>query len=299
MQRTKLISPVAFEKLKKTCNSRVVPIDATWYLPNVPKNGFDEFKKQRIPNAVFFDIDRIKEVDSVYPHMLPKLEMFNTEMGKLGIANNDILVVYDQNNNFSAPRAAWMLDVFHHQEVYLLDNLNKYLDLQFDLDKSPVEKESEYKPVSYSTNEGIDLQNDVIDFDEYFKIINNEELASKYYLLDARPEGRYEGTVPEPRPGLTSGHAPFVKSTPALLAFDHSKDELFLDKSHLQEWFSSKGVDDSKPIIVSCGTGVSACIIKTALDIANLGSKGIKIYDGSWTEFASKVESKFIIKKVD
>lgn len=292
----KILSPINFTTLlkKSTPQSRVIPIDCTWYMPNVKKLGFDTFKASRIPNAIFVDIDKIKDDKSPYPHMLPNTTQFQSQVSRLGIRNSDHVVMYDQIGNFSAPRAAWMFDVFKHKNIYLLDNFLSYKNQKLPIDTTPVTKPSLYEPSDYQ-NEGIDLDK-VVSFEDIYTIVTDPSKSSQYHILDARAEGRFEGTAPEPRPGLPSGHAPGTSNVPATSLLD-PETKTFLPKEQLADLFSSKNVDDSKPIITLCGTGVTACIVKSALEIAGFGSKGLKVYDGSWTEYAQRADSKNILGK--
>ncbi|GMM38118.1 thiosulfate sulfurtransferase [Saccharomycopsis crataegensis] len=298
MSRTniKVITPSKLNSLLKTASSesRIVPVDATWYMPNQKKLGFDTFKASRIPNSIFIDIDKIKDEKSSYPHMLPSSDIFKYHVSKLGIRNNDHLVVYDQIGNFSAPRAAWMFEVFRHKNIYLLDNYQSYLKEKYDIDSSPIDKPSTYPESDYEMERTI--LNDVVSFEEIYDIVSDPANSSKYHILDARSTGRYKGVDPEPRPGLTSGHAPHVISSPATEVLQPG-DKTFLPKEDLIEFFNNRKVDNSKPIIVMCGTGVTACIIKSALEISGLGEKGIQVYDGSWTEYAQRADPKYIIKE--
>lgn len=286
----KIISPVGFKQLLQS-SQHVLPVDATWYLPNAGKSGFAEFKKQRIPNAVFLDIDKVKDVKSKYPHMMPGRNEFSRQVGALGIQNRDLLVFYDQIGNFSAPRAAWMFDVFRHKKVFLLDNFAKYVAEGGRVDTATVETATYLAPSEYVAGKA---QDQVMSFEEVYGIVTDAAQASKYHILDARSAARFSGAAPEPRAGLPSGHTPFAVSTPASGVL--GADKQFLSRDQLLEFFSERQVDNSKPVIVMCGTGVTACIVKSALDLSGLGQAGVKIYDGSWTEYAQRADKKYIVK---
>lgn len=281
----RIISPLQFKGLKPSKTSRIIPVDATWYLPTQNKLGFDQFKKQRIPGAIFMDIDTIKDNTLKLPHMLPTPSQFLEHVSALGLRPQDRLVFYDQVGNFSAPRAAWMFDVFNHKDVYLLDNYLAYVAAGLPVDKNPVTTNTTLTASDYSAPKL--KENSVILFEEFFDIVTNKR--DQYTILDARSEGRFQGTAPEPRPGLPSGHAPGTQNVAAPTVLDENKQ--FLSPQRLRLIFQEKGVGQ-KPIIVTCGTGVTACILKTALQIA--GFEDVRVFDGSWTEYASKVDPKYI-----
>lgn len=263
---------------------RVVPLCAAWFMPNDPegRKGIDVFRKSHIPHARFFDIDAIKDDDSPYPHMLPTNERFAEAMSELGIRRDDEVVVYDTQELgiFSAPRVGWTLRVFGHPNVHVLNNYKLWVQQGFPTesgDPEPVEK-TNYPVPSYETDR-------VIHFPEMKEIAKNygKEGADETEILDARSYGRWAGTEKEPRPGLSSGHMPGSKSLPFQELLD-PETKTFLPASELRKVFERKGVDPSKTIISSCGTGVTAAIIETALGVAEYGDREKRrLYDGSWT----------------
>lgn len=276
----------------------MIPVDSTWYLPNSGKDGRKEFcEVERIPNSIYFDIDAIKDVESPYPHMLPSLKVFNESMSELGVKKSDILVVYDRVGNFSAPRCAWTLGVFGHSPVYLLNNYITYKNEGYPIDQSIKTKFTEYAPTEYVSNTDFTPQQ-VISYDQMLDMVKNGELAKKYNVFDARALPRFLGEAQEPRPGLPSGHIPGAQPMPfnEMLnsgLFEGSEKEM---KAKLDAYVSKSGVkfDPSKPTITMCGTGVSGVIIKTALELA--GEKNLKLYDGSWTEWALRANPEYIVK---
>jgi len=178
-------------------SSKIIPLSAEWYLPNDARDGHVEFLKQRIPGARFFDLDAVKG-DSPYPHMLPDSQTFSNAMSELGITREDTLVVYDSPHVgiFSAPRVAWMLKTFGHSKVHLLNNFKVWMAQGLPTESGDVPKweKTEY-PVP-RMDEGV-----VVDFEE---MVNNSERGTtgRVQIIDARPNGRFLGTDPEPRPGL-------------------------------------------------------------------------------------------------
>ncbi|KAF1810443.1 thiosulfate sulfurtransferas-like protein [Eremomyces bilateralis CBS 781.70] len=279
---------------------RIIPLCASWFLPNDPekRTGHSTFITSRIPQSRFFDLDAIKDRQSPYPHMLPTPTAFADAMGKLGIRRDDSLVVYDTKELgiFSAPRVAWTLRVFGHSNVHILNNFRLWVELGYPLDKgepAPVD-ETDYRPVP-------DLDaSKVATFEEIHERIleKGKEGAEEVQILDARSTGRWEGKDPEPREGLSSGHIPRSSSIPFSSVLDPTT-KTFLPSSELRALFKEKGVDPSKAIINSCGTGVSAAVLDAALAEAGFADEGRRLYDGSWTEWAQRVkpEENLIHKK--
>ncbi|CCF55829.1 hypothetical protein KAFR_0A03940 [Kazachstania africana CBS 2517] len=291
----KLLTPQRYmDLLSKETARRIIPVDSTWYLPNLGKNGRQEFLNvERIPNAVYFDIDDIKNNDSPYPHMAPTLETFNSKMSQLGLRQDDILVVYDRIGNFSSPRCAWTLSLFGHENIYLLNNFNVYKALNLPLDTKRQATLTNLSPSTYKSM--IDLRSkEIVSYEEMLSLVESDELKSKYNVFDARPLGRFKGVDPEPRTEIKSGHIPGAQPLPFFEILD-STDKTFPQdvdsmKKKLNEALAKLGddMDANKPIIAMCGTGVTGTIIKTAFEHA--GFNNVKLYDGSWTEWALKCQ---------
>lgn len=286
------------EILQKETSHRVVAVDSTWYLPNMKKDGFKEFLEvERIPGAVYFDIDGVKDTKSPYPHMLPDSATFNKYMSKLGIQKNDILVVYDRIGNFSAPRCAWTLGIFGHKQVYLLNNFPKYKELKLPLDTSVQTEISPYKPSNYESDVDLTAEQ-VVNYDEMLQLVKTNDLANSFNVFDARALPRFTGENPEPRPDIPSGHIPGAQPMPftAVVANGLYEEDPAVAKQKLQDYLSSSNCkfDPSKPTIAMCGTGVTGVIIKTAMEAA--GIKNIRLYDGSWTEWAMRSDPKYVAK---
>ena len=281
---------------------RVVPICASWFLPNDPegRTGHGVFKQQRIPSARFFDLDAVKDHDSKYPHMLPTAEGFAQAMRDIGIRKDDEVVIYDSKELgiFSAPRVGWTFKVFGHSSVHLLNNFRLWVEQGYPTESGEVEAIVE-EPSHYPTPP-IDPEK-VVKFAEVKDIAKDygKEGAEGIQILDARPQGRWAGTSPEPRPGLSSGHIPGSISVPHSELLD-PKTGALLPGDELRRVFESKGIDPEKPIISSCGTGVTAAVIHAALEEADFGqANDRRLYDGSWTEWAQRVaETDRLISKV-
>ncbi|CDO93167.1 unnamed protein product [Kluyveromyces dobzhanskii CBS 2104] len=288
MSLYKLLTPKNFsDLLSKESTRRIVPVDSTWYLPNLNKNAKQEFLNgDRLKGAVFFDIDAISDKKSEFPHMLPDLPTFNKAMSELGLKKDDILVVYDRIGNFSAPRCAWTLSVFGHHPVYLLNNFPLLKESGIPTETSSVTNLTPYEKSDYISD--VDLTaKEVVSFEDMQNLVSSDDIKN-YQVFDARSFPRFTGEALEPRPKLSSGHVPGAKSFPFTevlydnKTFPSNTDEMltklqpFLSKSHIE-------FDANKPTIAMCGTGVSGVIIKTALELA--GVKNVKLYDGSWTEW--------------
>lgn len=276
---------------------RVIPLCASWFLPNDGRTGIQTFREQRIPKARFFDLDKVIDKRSPYPHMLPDAKGFAAAMSELGIRKEDTVVVYDTKELgiFSAPRVGWTLKVFGHNNVHILNNFKLWVE-----EGLPTESGELYSveccPYPIPTVE----TSRVADFEDVKQITQdyNKEGAEGVQILDARPLGRFTGEAPEPREGLSSGHMPGAVSIPFNAVLD-PETKAFLPRDQLKKFFEEKGVDATKPIISTCGTGVTACVIETALEEAGLGTpESRRVYDGSWTEWAQRVspEENLIVK---
>ncbi|CAI4065141.1 hypothetical protein SUVZ_08G2750 [Saccharomyces uvarum] len=300
----KLISPKALVKLVASEKvNKVIPVDSTWYLPTWKLDSKQDFlTKPRIENSIFFDIDAISDTKSPYPHMFPPKEVFNDAMSNLGVQKDDILVVYDRVGNFSAPRCAWTLGVMGHSQVYLLNNFNKYQELNYPLDSTTVTAFSPYPKSHYESTKDL-RDEEVVDYDEMLELVKSGELAKKFNFFDARALGRFEGTAPEPRPDISSGHIPGAQPLPYAELLDPETKVYPEDEETMRATVEKAlkklqcTLDPTKPTICSCGTGVSGAIIKTGLELA--GVPNVKLYDGSWTEWVLKSDPKLIAKNRD
>lgn len=310
MVRVKVIQPNTFVQLlsKSTPKKRVVPIDATWYMPNVPKNGQEQFfNEDRLPGAAFFNLDEVCS-KSPYPHMLANYDTCYDALNNLGLNKSDHLVVYDRLGVFSAPRAAWNLLIAGHQEVYLLDHFPDYKNQGLELDTTKisstatdaVEASLIYNMISEEKYEA-NTKAHSIDYDELLQLVSLNELGLKYVVFDARSEPRFTGEAPEPRPGLSSGHVPTALSLPFPKVLTENGN--FKSKNDLIELFKhdfgldlSQPLPDGKKIIVMCGTGVTAVILQMAIDSVIESPNPVRVYDGSWTEWAQRAPSEYIVK---
>jgi len=263
---------------------KVVPVSAAWFMPNDPhgRTGIESFKRKRIPSSRFFDVDGVKDHDSPYPHMLPTCDAFAEAMALMGIKKDDEIVVYDTEELglFSAPRVAWTMRVYGHPRVYILNNFRQWVKQGYPVEDGPPEVPNitKYPVPAYDTDM-------VVKFAEMKTIgyDHGKEGAEEIQILDARSKGRWAGTEPEPRPGLKSGHMPGSTSLP-FQELLHPETKALLPADELREIFKSKQLDPEKPMIATCGTGVTAAIIETALKEADFGhADDRRLYDGSWT----------------
>jgi thiosulfate/3-mercaptopyruvate sulfurtransferase len=253
-------------------------LDATKYLPNEPFDGLTKYREAHIPGARFFDIDVVADPDTSLPHMAPTAGRFARLMGEMGISNATRVIFYDQKGLQSSARGWWLMKLFGHEKAAVLDGgLPKWLA------EGRATETGDAKPAapsSYTADFRADLVKGIGDVK---RIITHGGAL----ILDARAKGRFDGTAPEPRPGLPSGHMPGAKSVPfnELLNADFTMK----DAATLRARFAAAGADGRKPVVTSCGTGVTACILALGLKQAGLGDAAI--YDGSWTEWAGRPET--------
>ncbi|KAI0021120.1 thiosulfate sulfurtransferase [Xylariomycetidae sp. FL0641] len=277
--------------------SRIIPLCAAWFLPNDGRNGLQVFREKRIPKARFFDLDKVIDKRSPYPHMLPSPKQFAEAMSELGIRKDDTVVVYDTRELgiFSAPRVGWTLRIFGHPRVHVLNNFRAWVDQGFPTESGELYSvECNPYPIPKMDDSKIAAFEDVRQVAQD----SNKEGAEGIQILDARPAGRFAGKDPEPREGLPSGHMPGSINIPFSSVLD-PETKAFLPKDQLKKLFAEKGVDPKKPVISTCGTGVTAVVVDAALEEAGyIPAENRKVYDGGWTEWAQRVKpSDNLIKK--
>jgi len=253
-------------------------VDAPFYMPGDPRTAKDEFEKAHIPGAVLFDLEVISDHANPLPHMLAPPEAFAEAVGALGISDADRIVVYDHAGLLSAGRVWWNFRAMGHDEVYVLDGgLPRWIAEGRPMDSGPVASRARtFTPVFRPA-----LVRDITQV--------QQALASGGQVLDARARDRFQGTAPEPRPGLKSGHMPGARNTPHAELVENGS---LRSRDDLVALFRGEGVDLDRPVITTCGSGVSASVI--ALALARLGKWDAPVYDGSWTEWASRVGSAIV-----
>jgi thiosulfate/3-mercaptopyruvate sulfurtransferase len=256
----------------------LVVFDATKYLPNEPKDGHAEFLRAHIPGARYFDIDQIADRDTDLPHMVPTPGRFAKLMASLGVSNTSRIVFYDQKGLASAARGWWLMGLFGHDEAAVLDGgLPKWLREGRKLrDGEPAPPlPGAFRPDYRATQvRGV---GDVL----------RNLLAGDELVLDARAAGRFTGAVPEPRLGMRSGHIPGSASVPYTDLLN--PDGTFRAAGEVRARFEAAGVDGTRPLVTSCGSGVTACILTLGLRIA--GFPDGAVYDGSWTEWGGRSDT--------
>ena len=246
-------------------------IDSSWYFPQEKRNAEQEFLECHIPGASFFDIDKIKDNDSDLPHMLPPSEMFNSTVRKLGIGDGHKVVIYDGLGMRSAARLWWMFKVFGYSDVVVLDGgFPKWVKENRSTTADLTEKEIRHLTI-------YEDKSIVADRDDVLRATKLNHCS----IIDARSEGRFMGTAPEPRSGLRSGSIENSINVPYETLLN--EDFTFKSKQEIIDIFSKKGVVFNNYIITTCGSGVTAAVLYLALD--EIGCSKISLYDGSWAEW--------------
>lgn len=247
-------------------------VDASFTLPGVTPTAQEEYARRHIPSAVFFDIDAISDHANPLPHMLPSAADFARMVGALGLGDDRHIIVYDLAGFMSAPRAWWMLRAFGHKKVSLLDGgLPKWL-----AEGRPVTTYvPQPKPAVFTARFDPAVVRDKA------QLLANLA-AAREQVVDARPAPRFAGTAPEPRPGLRGGHIPGSINVPYESLSDRATRRV-LPAAEIEKRFRKAGVSRDRPIVTSCGSGVSACALAFGLHL--IGWPEAAIYDGSWSEW--------------
>jgi thiosulfate/3-mercaptopyruvate sulfurtransferase len=253
-------------------------VDGTYFLPTVARDARAEFAQRHIPGAVFFDIDEIKDHRNPLPHMLPEPAEFAARVGAMGLGDGTTILAYDVHGVMSAARVWWMFRVMGHDAVAVLDGgLPKWLREGRPVESGPVKPQEHARFTPRFRPElvrGLDA-------------VRAELARGAAQLVDARSAARFSGAEPEFRPGLKSGHMPGARNLPynELL----NPDGTFRTISEIRERFRAAGVDVERPVIASCGSGVSACVL--ALGLYQIGEREAAVYDGSWSEWGARPDT--------
>jgi thiosulfate/3-mercaptopyruvate sulfurtransferase len=251
---------------------KVKIIDATFKLPGVLPLPMEDYLAAHLPGAVFFDVDHIADPNDPRPHMFPTAEQFARDVAALGISSGDTVVAYDAGGWVAAPRAWWMFLSFGHPAVKVLDGgLKKWLREGRPTHSGKVAP----KPGKFQAR----LDPGYIRSQQ--QLVGNLQTHAEQ-LIDARPRLRFEGTAAEPRPGLRPGHIPGSRNVPYAELFDANTGAM-KPLEELRKAFAGAGVDLARPIVTTCGSGVSALVLTLAL--YRLGVRGSALYDGSWSEW--------------
>jgi thiosulfate/3-mercaptopyruvate sulfurtransferase len=251
----------------------VVIVDGSYFLPTLKRDAHAEYRSGHIPGAVFFDVEAVSDHSTDLPHMLPGPTQFGEAVGALGIGDGDTVVVYDSIGLFSAARVWWTFRIFSAKDVYILDGgLPKWK-----AEGRPVETgEPKRAPKQFHADMNVGAVAMLAD-------VRMALVDDSVQVVDARSAERFSGKAPEPRPGLRSGHMPRSFNVPYDRVVENGR---LAAPEQIVAAFGAAGVDLDKPIITSCGSGVTAAILTLALESVGKTPKGL--YDGSWTEWASR-----------
>ena len=246
-------------------------LDASWYLPGSERDPFAEYQRAHIPGARFFDLDDVSDHRSDLPHMVPPVEKFMSRMRAIGVGDGHQIVVYDGSGLFSAPRVWWLFKLMGQMDIAVLDGGFP----KWQAEGHPVE---DLPPILRDRHMMVRRQNHMV------KDVTQVSAASKLgesEIVDARSPGRFYGKDPEPRPGLRAGHIPGSKN---VFYKDLLKaDDTMKSPDEMRQVFVEAGVDLDKPVITSCGSGVTAAIL--SLGLTRMGKTDHSLYDGSWSEW--------------
>ena len=251
-------------------------VDGSWYLPAQNRDAKVEYDAAHIPGAVFFDHDLVVDPDSDLPHALPRPQLFAQFAGSMGISADDTIVVYDGPGLFSAARVWWMFRVMGAGKVYILEGGAD----RWKAEGRPVTAEpTKIAPTLFDAK--LDDKR-VASLADMRRIVESGESQ----IADARPAGRFTGAEPEPRPGMRGGHMPGASSVPAA---GLSRDGKLLPVDELRQAFEQAGIDLSRPVVTSCGSGITAAVLTLALE--TLGNDDNRLYDGSWSEWGGRADT--------
>jgi thiosulfate/3-mercaptopyruvate sulfurtransferase len=246
-------------------------LDASWYLPADARNPKAEYDEAHIPGARFFDIDEISDARSDLPHMAPPIEKFMSRMRAMGIGDGHQVVVYDGAGIMSAPRVWWLFKLMGQENVAVLDGgLPKWL-----AEGRPTE---DMPPIARDRHMTVRFQNQLVR--DVTQVAHASKLGSPQ-IVDARAAARFRGEAPEPREGLRAGHIPKSRNVPFSTLLSDGQTMKSVDETRAV--FEAAGVDLAKPIITSCGSGITAAVLALALE--RLGHSDWSLYDGSWAEW--------------
>jgi thiosulfate/3-mercaptopyruvate sulfurtransferase len=262
--------------LKKHLNDENLSIiDASWYLPSMERDADAEYLNTHIPNAIRFDIDKIAEQCTDLVHMVANESQFAKQVGELGVSQDDIIIIYDAMGLFSAARVWWNFKIMGAANVFVLNGgLPKWIE------EGHAIETGEVKPIAKKFL-AREMPNQVVLADDIISLLKDDNFNIQ--IVDVRPKDRFLGLADEPREGLRRGHIPNSKNLPFL---DLINEGRMVDEERLRFLFTEANIDLKRPIISSCGSGVTAPILNLAL--ASLGIDGLMIFDGSWAQWGAE-----------
>ncbi len=249
-------------------------VDATWHMPGSDRNAGNEYKAAHIPGAVFFDIDEVCDLDSSLPHMLPSSAKMSSRMRKLGIGDGNRVIIYDNSDVRSAARVWFMLKAYGLWDVAILDGgFQKWKKEHRPIEDIPPIPRLRHFTARFNTTR-------VRDLEHMLENLNHQ----REQVVDARAPGRFQGTEPEPREGMKSGSIPGSYNICFKLLLNE-EDGTFKSPQEIRRIFESAGINLKKPIVTSCGSGITASVLSLGLYL--IGHKDNALYDGSWSEWGS------------
>lgn len=261
----------------------VLIMDATFVLPNSGRDAFAEYLEQRIPHAVFFDINKIADDSSPLPHTMPDAEVFTRHMSALGLDSDQKVILYDQSGMLSAARAWWMLRYFGHDHVVILDGgMTAWIDAGGTTESGVAAFPDKGSFIAKAPDVASPMA--IRSLDDMVALVATPPSERPEQIIDARSSGRFSGKSPEPRPGMASGHMPGALSCPISHLIDADTGRC-KSPAQIMSIFLEAGIDLDKPVVTSCGSGVTACGL--AFGFALIGKQDVSIYDGSWSEWGS------------
>ena len=260
----------------KIWQNDVIILDASWYLPIQERNAYEEYKKSHIPHALYFDIDKVCNIESDLPHTVPTELQFTSNIEELGINNKSHIILYCHDGIETSPRAWWLFKLFGHKNVSILNGgLKAWLNINGEKSTN-IPKVFKSKYITKINKKLLATNADIIDS------LNK----NRHQVVDARSIERFTGKEEEPRPGLQKGHIPNSINIPFNLFFNNG---YFIKDKEIRDVLDNNNFNYSKNIISSCGSGVTACVLAFALEL--IGEKNWQVYDGSWSEWGLNKEN--------